>query len=146
MNPLPTTPGSATDIERDLRDHLSLCREILSVVERENQSLRGETAFASFDFCQTRKQLLPRLSHSVVALYRHRLILHKLDPAERRQRVEGMSLLRQNQDLIMKILVLDRENEQALLRRGLVPAAKLPSVNLQRPHFVADLYRRNGNR
>ena len=42
----------------------------------------------------------------------------------------------------MKIILLDRENEQGLLRRGLVPARELPSVNQQRPNFVADLYRR----
>ena len=53
-------------------------------------------------------------------------------------------LLRQNQDLTMKIILLDRENEQSLLRRGLVPPRELPSVNRQRPHFVADLYRRQG--
>ena len=41
-----------------------------------------------------------------------------------------------------KIILLDRENEQGLLRRGLVPPRELPSVNRQRPHFVADLYRR----
>ena len=51
-------------------------------------------------------------------------------------------LLRQNQDLTMKIILIDRENEQSLLRRGLVPPRELPSVNRQRPHFVADLYRR----
>jgi hypothetical protein len=42
----------------------------------------------------------------------------------------------------MKIILLDRENEQSLLRRGMVPARELPSVNRQRPHFVADMYRR----
>jgi len=45
----------------------------------------------------------------------------------------------------MKIVLLDRENEQALLRRGLVPPTQLPSVNRQRPHFVAELYRRGGS-
>ena len=45
----------------------------------------------------------------------------------------------------MKIVLLDRENEQALLRRGLVPTTQLPSVNRQRPHFVAELYRRGGS-
>jgi hypothetical protein len=55
---------------------------------------------------------------------------------------EVPGMLRQVQDLIMKIIVLDRENEQMLLRNGLVPARHLPSVNQQRPHFVADLYRR----
>jgi hypothetical protein len=53
-------------------------------------------------------------------------------------------LLRQNQDQTMKIILLDRENEQCLLRRGLVPTRELPSANRQRPNFVADLYRRGG--
>jgi hypothetical protein len=30
-----------------------------------------------------------------------------------------------------------------LLRRGLLPPKQIPSVQQQRPHFVADLYRRN---
>jgi hypothetical protein len=42
----------------------------------------------------------------------------------------------------MKFILLDRENEQGLLRRGMVPARELPSVNRQRPHFVAELYLR----
>ncbi len=54
-------------------------------------------------------------------------------------------MLRQNQDLIMKIIVLDRENEQGLLRSGLLPDCQLPSANRQRPRFVADLYRRNSS-
>ena len=46
----------------------------------------------------------------------------------------------------MKILIIDKENEQLLLRRGLVPPAQLPSVQQQYPHFVTDLYQRNSNR
>ena len=34
----------------------------------------------------------------------------------------------------------------ALLRHGLVPARELPSVNRQRPHFVAQMYRRQAER
>jgi hypothetical protein len=68
----------------------------------------------------------------------------KFSPDERARHPEIGMLLRQNQDLTMKIIVLDRENEQSLLRRGLVPARELPSVNRQRPHFVAELYRRQG--
>jgi hypothetical protein len=64
---------------------------------------------------------------------------------ERARHPEIGMLLRQNQDLTMKIIVLDRENEQSLLRRGLVPPRELPSVNRQRPHFVAELYRRQGS-
>ena len=72
----------------------------------------------------------------------NRLKWQQLAPEERSRHGDIARLLRQNQDLTMKIIVLDRENEQHLLRRGLVPARELPSVNRQRPHFVADLYRR----
>jgi hypothetical protein len=47
------------------------------------------------------------------------------------------------QSLLMKVLVLDRENQQAMLRRGLVPARHLPAVAVQKPHYVASLYQRN---
>jgi hypothetical protein len=36
--------------------------------------------------------------------------------------------------------VLDRENEQLLLRHQMVPPNRLPSANRQNPHFVARLY------
>jgi hypothetical protein len=68
-----------------------------------------------------------------------------MTPVERGQNPAIAPLLRQNQDLIMKIIVLDRENEQTLLRRGLVPPRQLPSLNRQRPHFVTELYRRGGS-
>ena len=63
--------------------------------------------------------------------------------AERASAADLQRLMKDNQDLIMKVIVLDRENEQALLRRGLLPNRQLPSVNRQRPHFVAELYRRS---
>jgi hypothetical protein len=39
--------------------------------------------------------------------------------------------------------VLDRENEEALLRRGLLPARALPSPEQSQPHFVARTYQRH---
>jgi len=42
-----------------------------------------------------------------------------------------------------QVLLLDRENQQALLRRGLLPARHLPAAAVQRPHCVADAYRRH---
>jgi hypothetical protein len=88
--------------------------------------------------------LLPRLNQSLDTLRRHRVDWQKFSPDERARYPEIGTLLRQNQDLTMKIILLDRENEQSLLRRGLVPARELPSVNRQRPHFVANLYRKQG--
>ena len=46
-------------------------------------------------------------------------------------------------DTIMRVLVFDRENEQQLLRRGLLPARSLPPAEQSRPHYVAGLYQRH---
>jgi hypothetical protein len=128
----------------DLRAQQALCQELLQLAERENQALR-EPEFGSlaFEFHQLRKALLPRLDRSLVQLKKHRAAWQRLSPVERQQNPAFAGLLRENQDLIMKVIVLDRENEQARLRRGLLPPSQLPPAARQRPHFVADLYRRN---
>jgi hypothetical protein len=131
-------------IVADLRRHFALCQELLAVVEREGQSLRRPDQPSLFEFYQLKKNLLPRLNQSLDALRKHRVNWQRFTMDERARHPEIGMLLRQNQDLTMKIILLDRENEQCLLRRGLVPARELPSVNRQRPHFVADLYRRRG--
>ena len=137
MNPLQTMVS-------DLQGHLALCQEILSLVESESQALHHTKTGPSFESYQAKKNLLPRLNQSLNQIRQHRATWQKLSPAERAPFPEVPGLLRQNQDLIMKIIVLDRENEQALLRKGLVPPRQLPAAQRQRPHFVADLYRRQG--
>jgi flagellar biosynthesis/type III secretory pathway chaperone len=125
-----------------LQTHLGICHDLLAVVEREHQALVAEDSKSPFEFYQARKHLFPQLADSVQSLKLHRAEWQKLSQEQRAEHANVPVLLRENQDLIMKILVLDRENEQALLRRGLVPPKHLPSVNRQRPHYVADLYRR----
>lgn len=132
------------EIITDLKARLALCQELLNVIEREAQALRRSDQPSLFEFYQLRKNLVPRLNDSLETLRRHRVEWQKFSPDERAQHPEIGTLLRQNQDLTMKIILLDRENEQSLLRRGLLPAKDLPSVNRQRPHFVADLYRKKG--
>ena len=132
------------DIIDDLKQHYGLCQELLHTVEREGQTLRRTDNPSLFEFYQLRKTLLPRLNQSLDTLRRHRVSWQKLSMDERARHPEIGMLLRQNQDLTMKIILIDRENEQSLLRRGLVPPRELPSVNRQRPHFVAELYRRQG--
>jgi hypothetical protein len=134
----------SSDLTTDLQEHLKLCEELLNLAQRENHSLRDPGAPSPLEHSQVRRSLLPRLNASLDALRRHRAAWQRLPPAQRAQQPQVVSLLRQNQDLIMKILVLDRENEQCLLRRGLVPPRHLPPASRQRPHFVADLYRRSG--
>jgi flagellar biosynthesis/type III secretory pathway chaperone len=126
-----------------LNEHLAVCQELLGVVEREGQALRQVEPPSLFQFYQQKKNLLPRLNQSLDGLRKHRVNRQKLSLEERAGQPDAGTLLRKSQDLTMKIIVLDRENEQALLRRGLVPARELPSVNRQRPNFVTDLYRRS---
>jgi flagellar biosynthesis/type III secretory pathway chaperone len=132
------------EIVECLNEHLGVCQELLQATEQEGQALRRSDKPSLLEFYQRNKNLLPRFNQSLDCLRKHRVNWQSLSLDERGSWPEVGLLLRKNQDLTMKIIVLDRENEQALLRRGLVPPRELPSVNRQRPHFVADLYRRQG--
>jgi hypothetical protein len=134
---------SAT-LVHDLKEHLHLCEELLQLLARENQSLHDPAQPSQFETSQARKQFLPKIGDSLQALRNQREAWCALTASDRERCPEVTSLIHRTQEAIMKVLVLDRENEQALLRRGLVPARHLPSVSRQRPHFVADLYRRAG--
>jgi hypothetical protein len=127
-----------------LGEHLTLCREILALAEREAVALRTDQSEAHFELYQTKKALLPRLNESLEKIRVCRKSWQGLNSNQRAAHPGITPLLRENQDLIMKIIVLDRENEQTLLRRGMVPTRHIPSANRQRPHFVADMYRRSG--
>lgn len=126
----------------DLRNHLALHTELLGWIEKESQALRQPDGTSPFDVYQARKEALPRLEDSLSRLRHHREAWLRMTAEERAAHPEVRHLLRQNQDLVLRLIVLDRENEQWLLRRGLVPAKHLPPANRQRPHYVADLYRR----
>lgn len=130
------------EISSDLKSRLTLCQELLQGLEREGQALRRPDNPSLFEFHQLRKKLLPSLKQSLETLRRHRISWQMVSAEERARHPGVAQLLRQNMDLTMKLIILDRENEQSLLRRGLVPPRELPSVNRQRPHFVSALYRR----
>ncbi|MEY2411152.1 MAG: hypothetical protein QOF48_3822 [Verrucomicrobiota bacterium] len=132
-------------IAADLRAHFALCEELLLLVERESHSLRDAGFATAFEFSQQRKDLLPRLAERVARVKSHRSTWQSIDAASRRQNPEVERLIRVNQDMIMKVILLDRENEQARLRQGLLPANQLPSASRQRPHYVSELYRRSAH-
>lgn len=126
----------------ELRSHQDLYHEILAAVEKEGRALREADASQPLVGSETRKNLMPRLNESLDILKKHRLRWTQASPAERAQHPEVAALLRQSQDLIMKIIVQDRENEQALLRRGMIPPRHLPPANSTRPNYVANVYQR----
>lgn len=136
---------SMESMAKSLREHLDVCNEVLALTRQENELLIGTDSYPTNDFTQRRKTLLPRLNQTLDSLARCRQNWQQLGPTERARNPEVTTLLRSSLDLIMKIIVLDRENEQLLLRRGLVPPRHLPPVERQRPHFVAQMYRKNAN-
>jgi len=140
-----SVPEFAAALARDLRDYLALCEQALALAGEENQALNGGAEYPSFGFYQKRKGLLSGLESSLMKLRGWRQTWQQTDAAERARCSEVKPLFQAIQDLLMRVLLLDRENQQALLRRGLVPAGHLPlAAGQQQPHYVADLYRRNG--
>jgi hypothetical protein len=133
----------STAIAADLHAHSELCAELLVLVERESQALREPDSASAFEFYQQRQLLLPRLNESVARVKNHRIDWQRLAPEARAQFPEIASLVQSSQDLVLKIIVMDRENEQARLRHGMLPPNQLPPANGQRPHFVSELYRRS---
>jgi len=138
-----TMAFDARQLSGDLRDFLALCEAALDVTTREGQALSASGDYRSFEFYQQRKTLLPRLEASLILLRRWRQLWQDLSSSERACCPEVTSLFQVIQGLLMKVLLLDRENQQALLRHGLMPTRHLPSPATQRPHCVADLYRRH---
>jgi len=128
---------------QDLRAHLALCQEVMSLAVTENKALSSAHGYVSFEFYKKRKNLLPRLEESLMALRKWRIRSQEAGSGERAGCSDAKALFQAVQGLLMKVLLLDRENQQALLRHGLVPARQLPSTAAQQSHCVADVYRRH---
>ena len=142
MNP-PLTSEFINGLVLELRTYAALCEDILSLTTEENQALAGQTAYESAEFHQKRKTLLPDIESLLIKLRQRRLVWQQV-PAAVRESCEEVKFLFQNiQNLVMKVLLLDRENQQAMLRRGLVPSNHLPAAVIQKPNYVANLYQRN---
>ena len=132
MNPVPT-PNFTAQLAADLRAFLSLCEEALALATCENQIFTAGPDYQPSDFLSRRKSLLFHLEQAVVNLKHIRRVWQQTDPAERDRCGEVKSLFPVVQGTLMKVLLLDRENQQAMLRRGLVPPQHLPAAAAQRP-------------
>jgi hypothetical protein len=141
-----TSATIAAALARELKNHLALCDEVLALTASENQALAGAGDYDASEFSQKRKDLMPRLDQSLISLRGWRQAWQQINPVERAGFAEVKSLFQTIQNLLMRVLLLDRENQQALLRRGLLPPRHVPALAAQQPHCVADLYRRNARR
>lgn len=144
MNNL-TPAAFVPELMRDLRSFVVVCEDLLALSSREHQALTSLAEYQSFDFFRGRKDLLTRLDQSLINIRQRRQTWQQCNPAERARHSEVKALFQMLQDLIIRILQLDRENQQSLLRRGLLPAREVPSFAGQQPHYVAGLYRRHSS-
>jgi hypothetical protein len=136
-----TYPESDGGMIFDLLRFCALCEEALALVSGEGRSLAGDNSYRPTEFNELRKRLLPKLESSLIMLRKRR---QDARPAKHSE--ETLKMFQTIQGLLMKVLLLDRENQQTLLKRGLVPARYLPPVAVQRPHFVTGLYQQHAGR
>jgi hypothetical protein len=142
MNNSLTTP-IANALTSDLLAFTRLCEEILSLAGREHRALAGQGDYQPLEFQQERTALLPDIESLVHQLRNHRMVWQRVPQSQREHFTELKRVFQNVQGLLMKIMLLDRENQQAMLKRGLVPTKHLPPAAAQQPHYVADLYRKN---
>jgi hypothetical protein len=135
--------SSTIELAEHLRAFHSLCGECFALAVRENRALSNPADYPSFEFCERRKSLLPRLEAVLTKLRGGRTGWQRVSRSERERCEEIKPLFQSIQGLLMKVLLLDRENQQAMLRRGLVPAKHLSVVASRQPHYIAGLYQRN---
>ena len=141
MNPTPAQEFAA-GLALDLRAFIALCEDALALVTRENQTLSTAKDYQPGEFHLRRKRLIPELDSALISLRKRRLAWRQAGQTGGHSE-EIKSMFQTIQSLVMKILFLDRENQQAMLRLGLVPAKHLPPAAAQQPHYVAGLYRRH---
>lgn len=138
-----TNSESVPDLARELQSYLNLCREFLSLFSEENQALRRPQPWRPTLFNEERNRLLPRLESGLIKLRSFRQWWERMPAGQRESCADIRNLFREIQNLLPRLLLLDRENQQELLRRGLIPANELPPAAGQRPNFVASLYQRH---
>ncbi|HTD66943.1 MAG TPA: hypothetical protein VK846_10485 [Candidatus Limnocylindria bacterium] len=134
---------SAENMQRDLQTYAALCDEMLALAAHENQTLREKENFSPGAHDGRRKELLSRLDQSLGSLRTHRTAWQNLPASERSRHADVSRLIGTTQQLAMKVIVLDRENEQGLLRRGLVPARHLATMQHARPTYAAGVYQQH---
>jgi len=142
MNPA-HPPHFFVELAGSLREHLAVCHECLALFTMENRALRSPQPWEPMGFHDQRKRLLPRLDSVLIKLRTARELWQKSPLAERERCGEINNLFQEIQNLLPRILMLDRENQQEMLRRGAVPATQLPPAASQQPNFVANMYRRH---
>jgi hypothetical protein len=131
-----------SELARELQQQRRTLHELLQAARREHEDRSAPPSPAA------RKNFLALLSQSLDRIRQYRAAWVRLDPAQKQGHPEITEVLRDNQNLIMKILVLEREGEMEAARglRGLqrpAPAGDPAPPDRPGASFLARAYRRN---
>ena len=124
-----------------LQAHINLCDEILADVHQEHQSLKTNQVEDLTKLQNSRQGMLEKLTSAQGEITAHKDAWNALSKPQKQTMPEIGQRLKQCTDLIMKIVSLDRENEQLMLRNKLVPPGHLPPAERQNPNLVAKIYK-----
>ena len=102
-------------LESVLAQHLNLCEETYELLVAENRYLKQNGQPPDSDFLNQKQQLLLRFEIA------HRAIAQ----ADRLQARQLRASIEKAQQVVLKTLLLDRENEQLLLKCALGPKPKI---------------------
>ena len=136
-------PTDTETVASALQEHLNVCQDLLQLGKKEAEALRNPAPFPSASIQAERKALLARLEFSARAVSQQRVRWQQLRNPTSESSPELATLVQSALDTIMRVLVIDQENEQSLLRRGLLPAKMLPRAERTQPHFIARTYQRH---
>lgn len=131
------------ELKRELDSHQSLCEEILSTVQKEHQRLKSGGVTDLVEFFKGREGILERLTQAQKRVFQHKSDWLRLPAPVRARHAQIGTSIRQSLALITRIISLDRENEQLMLHRQLVPSRHLPAAQRQNPSLIAKIYRNN---
>jgi hypothetical protein len=126
-----------------LTAHLALCQQALGLAQEENAAVADRLAPQAAQGNATKKQLISNLGHSLDRLRKARCDRQSAGQMSTSPDATAGALIRANQDLMLRVLVLSRETERLFLERGWFAPRDLPSAQSRRPNFVANLYRRH---
>ncbi len=140
MNP----PTSTSDALRHvLLQHYRACEGMLQTVTQENERLQSEAEISPKEVQESRRRFLTNLNEFLKVIAPHRAAWQQMTPAQRSAESGISDLIQSLLNLTMKVIMLDRDNEQLLARRGFLPVRHLSPPQAQQPHFVSGLYLRH---
>lgn len=137
---------NTSEILKDVETHNDICRQLLDIVQQENRWLSSASDVEAPPPDQNLKESLSQnLSQSVSKIQAHRAALN--DASKRHPETTKdptlQTAIQSATELIMKIVVIDRENEKLLMKRGMIPPGNIPSPYQYRPSEAVKAYQRN---